>query len=379
MKYMGSKRAMLGNGLGEALERSLHSSKRVLDLFTGSAAVAWYVAERHDKEVLAGDLQSYSRVLAASVLERTTPILNRDWVDSWMRRARGRISAHPRWREIKELQISFDKAPVSDIASIARSIDLGAAYPLSRAYGGYYYSPWQAAWIDALRASLPDSDGLRDVALAALIQAASRCAASPGHTAQPFKPNETAGRFLIEAWQRDLPAIVRARIADIAPRKALRKGKAYCMDANDLASEARPGDLVFLDPPYSGVHYSRFYHVLESVARGHVGEISGAGRYPEASERPISDYSIKRNSRRALDDLLGILAQKGASVIITFPAGKASNGLSGDDVRNVAADHYDIAEEKVSSRFSTMGGDLRHRAARHQADELILTLSPSGA
>lgn len=367
---------MLGNGLGDALERSLRDANRVLDLFTGSAAVAWHVSERHDKEVLAGDLQSYSRILAAAVIERTTPILNLDWVDSWMRRARGHISGHPKWKEIKELQSSLDKESVSEIASIARSIDLGAAYPLSKAYGGYYYSPWQAVWIDALRASLPGSDGVRNVALAALIQAASRCAASPGHTAQPFKPNETAGRFLIEAWQRDLPAIVRARVADIAPRKALKKGRAYCMDANDLAGEARPGDLVFLDPPYSGVHYSRFYHVLESVARGHVGEISGAGRYPDASERPISDYSIKRNSRRALDDLLGILSRKGASVIITFPAGQASNGLSGDDVRKVAADHYKIAEDKVSSRFSTMGGDLKHRAARHQADELILTLSP---
>jgi adenine-specific DNA methylase len=375
---MGSKRAMLGNGLGEALERSLRDANRVLDLFTGSAAVAWYVAERHNKEVLAGDLQNYSRILAASVVERTTPILDRDWVDSWIKRAHGRISAHPKWKEIKELQNSLDKEPVSDIASIARSIDLGSAYPLSRAYGGYYYSPWQAAWIDALRASLPISDGLHNVALAALIQAASRCAASPGHTAQSFKPNETAGRYLIEAWQRDVPAIVRTRVTDIAPRKALMKGRAYCMDANDLASEARPGDLVFLDPPYSGVHYSRFYHVLESVARGHVGEISGVGRYPERSERPTSDYSIKRNSRPALDGLLGILARQGASVIITFPAGKASNGLSGDDVRKVAADHYKIAEDKVSSRFSTMGGNLKHRAARHQADELILTLSPGG-
>ena len=68
-----------------------------------------------------------------------------------------------------------------------------------------------------MRASLPEQEGLRNVALAALIQAASRCAASPGHTAQPFKPNETAGRFLIEAWQRDLPEIVRKRVDDIAP------------------------------------------------------------------------------------------------------------------------------------------------------------------
>lgn len=366
---------MLGNGLGEALGRSLAEAERVLDLFTGSAAVAWYVAEQHGKEVLASDLQMYSTVLAASVIERTAPIADRGWVESWMRRARSCIAAHRWWRDIKELQATLGKIPVSEAASNARSIDFSLKFPLSRAYGGYYFSPWQSAWIDALRASMPEAEDLRNVALAALIQAASRCAASPGHTAQPFKPNETAGRFLIEAWQRDLPAIVRARIDDIAPRNAKKRGRAYCMNANELAEAARPGDLVFLDPPYSGVHYSRFYHVLESIARGEVGDVFGAGRYPERSERPISDFSMLTTSRRAFDDLLAILARKNANVVITFPAGKASNGLSGDDVKALAADHFRIEEAKVSSRFSTLGGDLKHRAARQQADELILTLS----
>ena len=134
-------------------------------------------------------------------------------------------------------------------------------------------------------------------------------------------------------------------------------------------------DLVFLDPPYSGVHYSRFYHVLEGVARGEVGEVTGQGRYPEQSARPISDFSKLSTSRKAFNELLEILARKKANVIVTFPAGKASNGLSGDDVKALAADHFRLEEVKVSSRFSTLGGDSKHRAARQQADEMILTLS----
>lgn len=375
VKYMGSKRAMLGNGLGEALGRSLANAERVLDLFTGSAAVAWYVAERYTKEVLASDLQKYSTVLAASVIERTMPITDRDWVEQWFCRARTLISGQSQWEDIAALQDALCKISVTDAAERARSINFSEEYPLSRAYGGYYFSPWQSVWIDSLRASLPAAEDHRNVALAALIQAASRCAASPGHTAQPFKANETAGRFLVEAWQRDLPAIVRTRIDDIAPRSAKKKGQAHCKNALELAEAAQPGDLAFLDPPYSGVHYSRFYHVLESVARGHVGEVSGAGRYPERAERPISDFSMISTSKQAFDDLLAVLARKKANVIITFPSGNASNGLSGEDVRALAANHFQIEEAKVSSRFSTMGGDLKHRAARQQADELILTLS----
>lgn len=376
VKYMGSKRAMLGNGLGESLGRALDNAGRVLDLFTGSGAVAWYAAEHHGKEVLAGDLQMYSTVLAAAVIERTAIINDLSWTDKWIRRARGRVSSHKQWNKIKDIQHSLDKSSIIETASHARSIDFDINRPLSRAYAGYYFSPWQSIWIDALRSSLPKEEELKNVALAALIQAASQCAASPGHTAQPFKPNETAGPFLIEAWQRDLPKIVVNRVKEIAAKKATKKGRAYCMDAKKLAQLACPGDLVFLDPPYSGVHYSRFYHVLESVARGQVGDVSGSGRYPERSERPISDFSMLSTSRTAFNDLLAVLAARGANVIITFPAGKASNGLSGDAVKAIAANHFQIQEEKVSSRFSTLGGDTKHRAARQQADELILTLSP---
>ncbi|MDC7812838.1 DNA adenine methylase [Sphingomonas koreensis] len=372
---MGSKRAMLGNGLGEALSRSLIGADRVFDLFTGSAAVAWHVAERHGKEVIASDLQQYSTILAAAVIERTEPITDLTWVGKWLEDAKTKLADHQEWKLLNDHQASLVGADPAVAACDARTIDLGDAYPISKAYGGHYFSPWQAAWVDALRTSLPSSPMLKNLALAALIQAASRCAASPGHTAQPFKPNDTAGPFLLEAWQRDLPSIIHARIKDLGPRYAKVRGVAHCGDALSIADQARAGDLAFVDPPYSGVHYSRFYHVLETIARGHVGQVTGHGRYPPAAERPSSSFSMKRTAEKAFDDLLARLAARGARVIITFPASQASNGLSGSDVKQIAAEHFRIAEEKVTSRFSTLGGDTKHRAARLDTDELILSLS----
>ncbi|MFG1214949.1 DNA adenine methylase [Xanthobacter flavus] len=374
---MGSKRVMLGNGLGEALGRSVKNAKRVFDLFSGSAAVAWHVAENYEKEVISCDLQQYSTVLAASVIERTEAITDFTWADAWFRSARARIVNHRDWSRLKGHQSRLGSSDVSGAAEEARAFDLGERFPISRAYGGHYFSPWQSAWLDALRASIPSDPVYRNVALAALIQAASRCAASPGHTAQPFKPNETAGPFLIEAWQRDLPNVVATRVKEIAPRVAKIRGQAHCANALEIADQAEVDDLAFVDPPYSGVHYSRFYHVLETVARGRVGTVAGIGRYPPTEERPSSSFSMKTQAHKAFDELLAVLARRGASVIITFPSSKASNGLSGDDVKLLAAQHFRIEEEKVSSRFSTLGGDTKHRAARQDAHELILTLSAS--
>jgi adenine-specific DNA methylase len=70
MKYMGSKRSMLQNGLGELLKREINGAARFVDLFTGSASVAGHVAKNFDVPVLASDLQSYSVALANAIISR---------------------------------------------------------------------------------------------------------------------------------------------------------------------------------------------------------------------------------------------------------------------------------------------------------------------
>lgn len=366
---------MLGNGLGEALARELPQARRVLDLFAGSGSVAWHVSENYCLEVLASDLQHYSRVLSAAVIERTDRIDKQDWLERWFCRAEAQLGQLHNISDLRSIQNSLAREPICEVAQKARDIAQETDYSICAAYGGYYYSPLQAVWISSLRLSLPRRRPYRDLALASLIQAASRCSASPGHTAQPLKPNETAGKFVAAAWRRDLLPVVRSCANDISRRHATVQGKAYCASAEALAKRAEPGDLAFVDPPYSGVQYSRFYHVLETIARGTIDEVFGSGRYPPPDERPASDFSKVTTSRKALGRLLEILSNNGASAIVTFPAGTASNGLSGDMVKEVASNYFRIKEEKVTSRFSTLGGSSKNRSARKDTEELILTLS----
>src|SRR5262249_3769228 len=151
------------------------------------------------------------------------------------------------------------------------------------------------------------------------IQAASQCAASPGHTAQPFQPTLTAIKFLSESWSRDVVAYTRRNLELLGAMTAKAKGKALKADANILALDLSSDDLVFVDPPYSGVHYSRFYHVLESIASGEPGAVSGIGRYPERRKRPRSRYSVQTEAAEALEQLLKTISRRRATVIITFP------------------------------------------------------------
>jgi len=372
VKYMGSKRSMLLNGLGDLLASSAPSAERFVDLFAGSGAVAIHVATKYEIPVLASDLQQYSRVLTGAILERREVM---PWEECWKRWHKRAEDVYLQYRPPRLQKVT--RQAVLDFRAWS---ERRGTLPLTKAYGGYYFCPVQATWIDALRRTLPGRRPARTVALAALLHVASRCAASPGHTAQPLQPSRSANPYIFEAWNRVVPDMTKTLLEGLSQVFAKQEGTAEAADANEVADHIRPSDLVFIDPPYSGVQYSRFYHVLESIARGTAGEVSGSGRNPEPRMRPHSDYCVKSGARKALSELLGMVAHNGARAILTFPAHECSNGLSGDIVRGLAGEHFEVTETYVDSRFSTLGGVNvevgNGRVARHTAQELILYLTP---
>lgn len=374
MKYMGSKRTMLQNGLGELLAQEIKNAPRFVDLFAGSGSVAIHVAQKWPIPVLAFDLQSYSIVLTAAVVGRQAPLLWLPVWEQWLRCATSEFNTL--WVPITE------KITQPIVAEVRAWCDEQTNLPITKAYGGHYYSPVQAVWIDALRTHLPSSEPARTIALAALIQAASQCAAAPGHTAQPFQPTDTAKRYIEEAWRKDITERTKAAFELLAGQFAQKLGQAAVADANQATAQLQKGDLVFIDPPYSGVHYSRFYHVLETIAYGSCGEVTGVGRYPAREFRPRSKYSVGSESTKALDDLLKGVVSHDATAIVTFPDYDCSNGLSGHSVREIANKYFLVSEQKVASKFSTLGGtgdqrgDEAGRSARRHAQELILVLKP---
>jgi len=376
MKYMGSKRAMLRNGLGELLKQEVPTANRFVDLFSGSAAVASHVAQHFNVEVVASDLQNYSVVLANAVIRRCRRLDGGEIWSKWHSRA------HEYIRGLPKIPRMSQKLSRYAVARCRCWCEKQANLPITKAYGGHYFSPLQAVWIDALRKTLPRAQFARDVALAALIQAASQCVAGPGHTAQPFQPTRSAIRYLDEAWSKDILEKTRKALILLSSLTAKKSGLAEKVDANVFAEKLKRTDLIFIDPPYSGVHYSRFYHVLESIANGHCGHVSGSGRYPATRHRPRSRYSLQTESRLALEELLEMVAGRGSRAILTFPNHKCSNGLSGRIVLELAARHFRVRKLSIASRFSTLGGtsdgrgNEAGRAARRRARELVLVCSP---
>lgn len=378
MKYMGSKRAMLQNGLGSMILEESKNAKRVVDLFCGAGSVIGFAAEKTERPVLAIDLQEYSIILAKSILRKISPLNSEELEKKWIKKIKKARNRSAFWNKAQKLSTKLDMRMVRHYVEQCRKLceDKSDIGPVFNAYGGYYFSPEQALTFDYLLSNLPDNEDERIACQAAIIVAAMRCVASPGHTAQPFQPTRTAGRFIIEAWKRDPLEVCKKTLKEVCLQYAKKLGEAYVGNAIDVASKLKSSDLVVVDPPYTGVQYSRFYHVLETLARRSCGPVSGEGRYTVITDRPQSAFSNPGQSEKALEKLLSNLSGAGSTVIFTFPEGECSNGLSGETILEKAKDCFHIKKKIVKGKFSTLGGNKEKRDSRKDSSELILLMRP---
>jgi len=378
MKYMGSKSALLRGALGEVLLEQCESSDRFIDLFAGAGSVSHFVAENAEIPVISSDLQLYSRYLVGAITERDAPIVANQILDDWITPVVDALSCDDVYGKLQKIDLN-KKLTKSEVLKARRECakhnDEGF---IVKHYGGHYFSPRQAFVLDRLYSALPAEGNNRTLCMAVLIGVSSKCAAAPGHTAQPFQPTPNLLPYIRTAWIRDVIDECKRSVIDMAPRHANVAGRAYVSDAQSLVSKLGSRDLVFCDPPYSAVQYSRFYHVLEGIARGGWESVTGKGRAPRIELRSSSDFSMTSQAKLAMKDLLDRLYEKSCRVIVTFPESQASNGLSGKEIVELAKENWDVTELSVDSTHSTMGGSSAEggRGGRRKLQESVLILDP---
>lgn len=379
MKYMGSKSALLRGELGEILVESSADASRFVDLFSGSGSVSHYVAENINIPVLSVDLQHYSKILAESITGRDRPQTDGPILNKWTAAVSRGLLDDPIYQSLREPIARLGKATVLRARRNSERT-VGAGF-VTQHYGGHYFSPQQAYALDRLYEGLPKEEPDRTLGLAALLHTASICAAAPGHTAQPFQPTPKLLPYIKSAWSRDVVHECQRQVSALAARYAKVKGEARVGDALEVVSSLGEEDLVFCDPPYSAVQYSRFYHVLEGIARGGWNSVSGAGRSPARAFRESSDFSMKTQASSAMAELLSALRERSCRVLVTFPDADASNGLSSSDIVALAGDSWHIREHYVDSTHSTLGGSSGEggRGGRRALKEAVLLFEPRTA
>jgi adenine-specific DNA-methyltransferase len=174
--------------------------------------------------------------------------------------------------------------------------------------------------------------------------------------------------------QRDPLLYFRAKLSDLADlAPSSREHVIMTGDARQMLDhDALQGcAAAYIDPPYSAVHYSRFYHVLEELCSYDYPPVYFGGRFP--ADRYVSPYSIRRDALGEISGLLDTIAQRGCPVVISY----GSRGLVSEAALVHACQKAfgtaGIVFRKVPARHASMG---RADRGAQRTTELLITCTP---
>jgi adenine-specific DNA-methyltransferase len=318
--YLGCK-ASISSTIRDAIDSVDSSRGRACDLFAGSGAVA--AALSRSRSVTAVDVQEYARVVCAAQLNpaatsRELALVADEVAGSELFKQLQYCLADLIALE-KEAAISAKAGEFDDITALietkpilfsaaeqgrgrlvsarkmacARLVDAGlwrnADSTVCRYFGGVYFSYHQAAYLDAALCHASRQHGQkRNTLLSAVLSTASAMVNTVGKQfAQPIRPRDKAGRVkysLVSSAVRDRDIDVRALHEEwLAEYGSLtgtnRRHEAIRGDYLDVLSrKGRDFSVLYADPPYTRDHYSRFYHVLETMCLRDEPEVTTTNR-----------------------------------------------------------------------------------------------------
>lgn len=209
---------------------------------------------------------------------------------------------------------------------------------ISRYYGGVYFSYKQAVEIDIILENIHRlvSEDNRDLFLAALLSTASDVVDTVGkHFAQPIKARDSKGNIKMTVYNK----AVKDKTIDVVALYREWLLKYRNLSKSDCQHITMQGDFVqclrslpdnvrtvYADPPYTRDHYSRYYHVLETLTLRDTPKISTVtthgsthvsnGIYRE--DRHQSPFCIKSKAPEAFRKMFELTSSTGRNLLLSY-------------------------------------------------------------
>ncbi|WP_240181637.1 DNA adenine methylase [Nocardioides sp. 616] len=282
--------------------------------------------------------------------------------------AMGARSTHELILEAVHPGNSEDAVARSRRAAAAENYQLVAIY-----FSSGYFSTRQSVALDCIRDVLdewypsvasdsgPWSQGSpRDLFLAAWLTTASITINSPGHTAQFLSARTETGYVRVRRnWMRDVFDVYEQVLLSTVSlgRSAWRRGNRVMQsDAMSIPNPAHFGwnanTVLYADPPYTKDHYSRFYHVLETMTAYDYPNSFGVGRV--RSDRHLSDFCYRSRVSEAFASLGRLAASSGSELLVSYPSDGLISETELDETLGVHGGLKRFA--RLDRSHSTMGG-----------------------
>lgn len=431
--YLGCK-ASFAEAIKTAIDDVDPTGGRVCDLFSGSGVVGALLASSRD--VTAIDIQEYARVLASALLR--PPNIPRDELDRLVTYVGNRESLARRLEIFCPL-IDYEHRCIMDaldghvgpMAELLEDAPLAAAYSVqphtqlqkvktkvvaaldkaglsasadttvARYFGGLYFSFRQAVVLDEIIDVAAEQElATRDCFTAAALSTASSLVNTVGKQfAQPLRPRAKSGAIksnLANTVSRDRQLDVLANYRTwlrryCAPPRTLGEHEANRQDYREaIVAHGSEWSVVYADPPYTRDHYSRFYHVLETMclrdnpAVSHVSKrgkrVFSRGFYRR--ERHQSPFCIRSTAPEAFETLFQSVRAHDLPLVLSYSPYEAGDGthprvVSMSQIQDIARRYYSrVAQVYVNGATHNQlnRSDLKLRSREHA--EILLKCLP---
>lgn len=328
IKYMGSKSKIMDFVLTGVNE--VYNGGPLVDLFAGSASLAGAVGKQ--VPIYSNDIQSYSAVLARAYLtswrDKSSPTSSEviSKATAIVAQNRKSLSSMPSYESVISLE-DFNALEEQQRLLIERRFRR-KWHLFLKYYSGTWWSAEQALWIDAIRQTADEykSNPVYNVILSSLMFAMAYASQGTGHYAQ----YREAGT---ESSMRDIALYRKRSIAKLFIKKYDEvfsqllnhpSSLAHKITSLDYKSCLRKvsGGTVYADPPYAFVHYSRFYHALETLVLYDyptLQEKNGSivkGRYRE--DRHQSPFCIRSQVKGAFEELFKGISRSKSNLVLSY-------------------------------------------------------------
>lgn len=328
IKYMGSKSKIMDFVLSGINE--VYDGGDLCDLFGGSASLAGAVGDQIG--VHSNDIQAYSAVLAEAYLNAwrspATPTSELILEQAKAIADKNRKAVGPLHDYSAPISLSRFNAIEREQQALLERAFRRPWHLFLKYYSGTWWSTEQTLWIDAIRevADRYKGDPAYNVILSSLMFAMAYSSQGTGHYAQYRDANtESSMRDISIYRRRSVPQLFAKKYDDVMARLPTQgpdlAHRVTSLDYRTCLTEFS-GGTVYADPPYAFVHYSRFYHALETLVLYDYPEIQVKngevvkGRYRE--DRHQSPFCIRSQVRGAFEDLFRGVSQSGSNLVLSY-------------------------------------------------------------
>ena len=252
-------------------------------------------------------------------------------------------------------------------------------------FANTYFGIKQCCEIDAICGAIHDLSDSRqkNVLLSALMSVMSATASTTTHFAQFLKVKSVSTcKNIVEKRRHSILDDFQKQLQHFRENGLLVQeapiAECYNLDYEECLNSIQLDrhTLVYADPPYFKEHYSRYYHVLNTLCQYDYPELAinpqtkeySVGRY--RTERNVSDFGKKSLALKAFEKLIDICANRGAWLMISY---SDNSIVQINEIKQFAKERYSVEIEKIELNHSNQG---RARASSSKVDEYVFICRP---